>query len=80
MGLFDKAKQLAEKAGPLIDKAAPHARSAVDKAGQQIDKRTGGKYHDRIEQVGQKVGDYADRRMAATGTAPADTVPSVQVT
>ena len=34
MGFLDRAKKLAEKAGPLIDKAAPHARTAVDKAGQ----------------------------------------------
>jgi hypothetical protein len=71
MGFLDKAKKMAEKAGPLIDKAAPHARTAVDKAGQQIDKRTGGKYHDKIEQVGGKVGEYADKRMAAGGTRPA---------
>ena len=70
MGFLDKAKKMAEKAGPLIDKAAPHARTAVDKAGQQIDKRTGGKYHDKIEQVERQVGEYADKRMAAGGTAP----------
>jgi hypothetical protein len=70
MGFLDKAKKMAEKAGPLIDKAAPHARTAVDKAGEQIDKRTGGKYHDKIEQVGRQVGEYADKRMAAGGTAP----------
>jgi MT0933-like antitoxin protein len=71
MGFLDKAKKMAVKAGPLIDKAAPHARTVADKAGQQIDKRTGGKYHDKIEQVGQKVGEYADRRTAAGGTGPA---------
>jgi hypothetical protein len=68
MGFLDKAKKLAERAGPLIDKAAPHARTAVEKAGQQIDKRTGGKYHDKIEQAGHAVGDYADKRMAASGS------------
>ena len=68
MGFLDKAKKLAERAGPLLDKAAPHARTAVDKAGEQIDKRTGGKYHDKIEQAGQVVVDYADERMAADGT------------
>jgi MT0933-like antitoxin protein len=74
MSLFDRAKQWAEKAQPLIDKAAPHARSAVGKAGEQIDKRTGGKYHNTIEQVGQKVGEYADKRSGVSGTAP-DTLP-----
>ena len=71
MGLFDKAKKLAEKAGPVIDKAAPHAREAMDKAGQQIDKRTDGKYHDQLEQAEEKVGELADKRMAANGTAAA---------
>jgi hypothetical protein len=71
MGFLDRAKKMAEKAGPLIDKAAPHARTVVDRAGQQVDKRTGGKYHDKIEQVEHKVGEYADKRMAAGGTAPA---------
>ena len=68
MGFLDKAKKLAGRAGPLLDKAAPHARTAVDKAGQQIDKRTGGKYHDQIEQAGEAVVDYADKRVAADGT------------
>jgi MT0933-like antitoxin protein len=71
MGLFDKAKKMAEKAAPLLDKAAPHAREAMDKAGQQIDKRTGGKYHDKLEQAEEKVGELADKRMAANGTAAA---------
>jgi hypothetical protein len=73
MGFLDKAKKMAEKAGPLIDKAAPHARQVADKAGQQIDKRTGGKYHDKIEQAGAKVGELADKRMASGGTGPAGT-------
>jgi len=68
MSFLDKAKKLAEqaaeKAAPLLDKAAPHAQDMVDKAGQQIDKRTGGKYRDKIEAVEAKVGELADRRMA----------------
>jgi hypothetical protein len=75
MGFLDKAKKMAEKAGPLIDKAAPHARTVVDKAGEQIDRRTGGKYHDKIDQVGQKVGDYADKRTAAGGSAADEGFP-----
>ena len=71
MGFLDKAKKLAGRAGPMLDKAAPHARTAVDKAGQQIDKRTGGKYHDQIEQAGEAVVDYADKRVAADGTGSA---------
>jgi hypothetical protein len=73
MGFLDKAKKMAERAAPLIDKAAPHAREVADKAGQQIDKRTGGKYRDKIEQVEAKVGELADKRMASGGTGPAGT-------
>jgi MT0933-like antitoxin protein len=73
MSFLDKAKKLAEqaaeKAAPLIDKAAPHAQNAVDKAGQQIDKRTGGKYRDKIEAVEAKVGELADKRLATRGGA-----------
>ena len=43
----------------------------MDKAGQQIDKRTDGKYHDQLEQAEEKVGELADKRMAANGTAAA---------
>ena len=75
MSFLDKAKKLAEqaaeKAGPLIDKAAPHAQNAVDKAGQQIDRRTGGKYRDKIEAVEAKVGELAEKRMAGRGGDPA---------
>ena len=71
MSFLDKAKKLAEqaaeKAGPLIDKAAPHAQNMVDKAGQQIDRRTGGKYRDKIDAVEAKVGELAERRTAARG-------------
>jgi hypothetical protein len=80
MSLLDKAKKLAEeaaeKAAPLIDKAASRAPTVVDKAGQQIDRRTGGKYHDKIEAVGTKVSELAERRLAARdGAATADGFP-----
>lgn len=80
MGFLDKAKKLAEqaaeKAGPLIDKAAPHAQNAVDKAGQQIDRRTGGKYRDKIEAVEAKVGELAEKRMAGRGGEAAGAAPA----
>jgi hypothetical protein len=75
MSFLDKAKKLAEqaaeKAGPLIDKAAPHAQNLADKAGQQVDRRTGGKYHDKIEAAGAKVGELAEKRMTGRGGDPA---------
>lgn len=60
--LGDKAKPLAEKAKPLAEKAAPYAEKAADLAAKgvstaasTVDKATGGKYHDRIENVSGKV-------------------------
>ncbi|GGM82071.1 hypothetical protein GCM10012275_60880 [Longimycelium tulufanense] len=66
MGLLDRARELAgrarEKAGPLAEKVGPLAERAggmaakgVDVAAQRIDRATGGKYHDRIENVSHKV-------------------------
>ena len=54
MSFIDKAK---EKAGELAHKAGPGAAKGVDSAKAQLDKATGGKYHDRIENVSGKVQD-----------------------
>lgn len=83
MGFLDKAKKLAQqaavKADPLIDKAAPHAGKVVDKAGAQIDKRTGGKYRDKIDAAGAKVGEFTEKRAARRDVepGPGDGMPPV---
>jgi hypothetical protein len=60
MGFLDKAKELADqakgKAGELAEKAGPGASKGLDAAKERIDKATGGKYHDQIESVSNKVG------------------------
>ncbi|MEU6130881.1 antitoxin [Saccharopolyspora sp. NPDC047091] len=59
MSFLDKAKDLAnqakDKAGELAEKAGPNATKGLDAAKTKLDKATGGKYHDQIENVSSKV-------------------------
>lgn len=57
MSLFNKAKQLADKHGDKIAKG-------VDKATDLVDKKTKGKYHDKLDKVDKAV----DRAMARDET------------
>lgn len=61
MSFMDKAKGMAdqakEKAGEMAHRAGPSATKGLDSAKGQLDKATGGKYHDRIENVSGKVQD-----------------------
>jgi hypothetical protein len=83
MGLTDKAKELADaallKAGELsevarekapgyLDRAADLAVKATDAAASGVDRATGGRFHDRIEEVTAKVEQSLDRPRA--GEAP----------
>lgn len=52
MNFMDRAK---EKAGELANKAGPGAAKGLDSAKGQLDKATGGKYHDHIENASGKV-------------------------
>lgn len=76
MGLTDKAKELTDtallKAGELsevarekapgyLDRAADFAVKATDVAASGVDRATGGRFHDRIEEVTAKVGASLDR-------------------
>lgn len=49
MGLTDKLKNLSKKAETLAVEHKDQIQSATQKAEQAIDKRTGGRYHDKIE-------------------------------
>lgn len=66
--LAERAKPLAEKAKPFAEKAAPYAEKAaglaakgVSTAASTVDKATGGKYHDKIENVSGKVAEALNR-------------------
>ncbi|GAA4884694.1 antitoxin [Saccharopolyspora cebuensis] len=65
MGLFDKAKDLANQA---MDKAGPGASKGLDAAKTRLDEATGGKYHDKIENVSGKVEKAINRDDKGGGT------------
>jgi hypothetical protein len=55
------ADKLAEKAAPLADKAADMAAKGVSVAASQVDKATGGKYRERIDNVSEKLSNVLNR-------------------
>jgi uncharacterized protein YjbJ (UPF0337 family) len=56
MSFLDKAKQAIgqakDRAGHLAGQHADKIEQAIDKGGSYLDKRTGGKYSDKIEKAG----------------------------
>ncbi len=58
---MDYAEQAADKAAPLLEKATAAAAQGLDAAASSLDKATGGKYHDQIEGVSDKVGSVLGR-------------------
>lgn len=61
MGMFDKIKGLANKAG------ADKVDAALDKAGDMVDEKTGGKFGDKIDMAKDK----AAEALGAEGEAEA---------
>jgi vacuolar-type H+-ATPase subunit H len=59
--------QAKEKAAPYIEKAVPYAVKGVEAAVSTADKATGGRYHDKIENVSQLVGDALNRNGKVDG-------------
>ena len=51
MALKDNLGKLASKAKVVAEKSGDKIASGVDKATDKIDKKTGGKYHDKLEKV-----------------------------
>lgn len=62
-----------EKAPGYLDRAAELAGKAVESAAAGVDKATGGRFHEQLEDVSAKVGESLDRSRP-TATAPT-TVP-----
>jgi ABC-type transporter Mla subunit MlaD len=61
MGLFDKAKDLAQDHADKLD-------GVIDKAAETVDEKTGGKYSDKIDQA-------ADAARNALDDQPGDEPP-----
>lgn len=54
MGLFNKAKKAATDNADKVEEV-------VDKAADLIDEKTGGKYSDKLDQAGEKVGEALNK-------------------
>lgn len=59
MGFLDKAKELTDKA---VDRHGDKIAKGVAKAGETINKRTGGKYEDKIRSGERRIEDTLGKR------------------
>jgi len=71
MGLFDKAKDLAEdlrgKAGDLADEHGDRIKQGIDRAAGVVDDKTKGRRTDTIESAAQKAKGAVDRLAEGRG-------------
>jgi len=82
MSLKDNLGKIAGKAKVVAEKSGDKIASGVDKATDKIDKKTGGKYHDKLEKVDRLASKLdkdkeaeAGADAAAEDAAPADPTP-----
>jgi hypothetical protein len=65
MSLKENLGKIAGKAKVVAEKSGDKIASGVDKATDKLDKKTGGKYHDKLEKV-DKLASKLDKDRAAT--------------
>jgi len=68
MGIADRLKDLKTKAVDATAERSDKIHEAVEKVAATADQRTGGKYHDRIQQAGAKAGSLVDGLTASEQT------------
>lgn len=68
MGFSDKLKQLGDKAKDAAAEHKDQISQAVESAAVVADKRTRGRYTDKIQKATQKTGAYVDRLAPDEGT------------
>ncbi|MBM7516337.1 antitoxin [Nocardioides nitrophenolicus] len=81
MGFLDKLKgakdTVTEKVGEAVDKHGDKIESGLDKAAGFVDDKTGGKYHDKIENATGKAKDALGKLDDGDDTPPpADAPPT----
>ncbi|WP_018655087.1 antitoxin [Actinomadura flavalba] len=64
MSFIDKIKD-------MLGQHSDKAKQGVEKGGDMIDKRTGGKYADRVDQAQAKANEYLDRDRRGGGDGAA---------
>ncbi|MFC6881094.1 antitoxin [Actinomadura yumaensis] len=62
MSIVDKVKE-------MLGQNAGKARQGVEKAGDMADRKTGGKYSDKIDKAQDQAGKYIDKNESGQGQA-----------
>lgn len=75
MSLKENLGKIAGKAKVVAEKSGDKIASGVDKATDKIDKKTGGKYHDKLEKV-DKLASKLDKSEAAADDGATTTPPA----
>jgi hypothetical protein len=78
MSLKDNLGKIAGKAKVVAEKSGDKIASGVDKATDKIDKKTGGKYHDKLEKVDKLTSKLDKSQPAESGAADAST-PAAEI-
>ena len=78
MSLKDNLGKIAGKAKVVAEKSGDKIASGVDKATDKIDKKTGGKYHDKLEKV-DKLTSKLDKSQPAEAGATDASTPSSEI-
>jgi hypothetical protein len=73
MGIADRLKDLKTKATDATVERSDKIHEAVEKVAATADQRTGGKYRERIQQVGAKADSFVDSLKAPDSPAAAPT-------
>jgi hypothetical protein len=76
MGIADRLNELKSKAVDATVEHSDKIQEAVGKVASTANERTGGKYHERIEQAGAKAGSLLDSLKDAPGDAPQGDAPA----
>ncbi|HTD09688.1 MAG TPA: antitoxin [Solirubrobacteraceae bacterium] len=76
MGIADRLNELKSKAVDATVEHSDKIQEAVGKVASTANERTGGKYHERIEQAGAKAGSLLDSLKDASGDAPQGDAPA----
>ena len=81
MSLKDNLGKIAGKAKVVAEKSGDKSASGVDKATDKLDKKTGGKYHDKLEKVDKLASKLdKDKEAGAADAAATDaTDPAAEV-
>ena len=75
MGFSDRLKELGDKAKDVATERKDQINQAVETAGLVADRRTGGRYRDKIHRATQKTEEYVEKVTGEGEGAPPPSEP-----